>query len=396
MKRALLKSAVVGLLLLQCFPASAADTARVVVVSAPGSVAKGEDVGRALEEDLEPLEVKVDVRAVDPFPAGADEWRSLGRKLARMVPGTLAVFGVDCPDADECSLTAVDDSRGIVLVLPVRSADWEGAKGEPESGDRDEADLPMTPSSIDDSPYGDEAGEDDTGEAEDRGLFAAAVVSAVAAEVLRGRTFDEAALAAKAGEGPGGFETDPGQGGHGSTMSDFGRWEERRLWLEGGYWGDYGGPQGGPNHGPWVGLTVFPVCFLAIALEAGWLGLQDERSDAGDASLHRLPISLHLRLTFPVGASLFEIGAVGRLDVAFAKKDPPGMREEISETLLGVHVGGELSWRFPLPDERFDLMAGAGAAATLMGEGVEIAQAEIIPRSDFRITWRVGFSWGLI
>lgn len=369
---AVLKAAFLAAFVLASAQVWGQETASIVLVSAPESTPVADDVRDLLQGYLNRVEVRVDVHGVEVLPNGAEEWRTLSSRVARKEPGTIAVFGWTCETAEDCELAVVDTASSSVCVVPV--------KPRPLSDD-------------DDGP----AEERDPGEDEVASDGVAMAIAATIREVVWGEMLLEMRRLAAEGRNPSTPPPDvvrpPEPYVEASSSPTVKRRERGWLWLEGGYHGNYAAPQGDPVHGPWLGIALSPVRYLVVGLDVGWLGMRNVDVVTGSVSLHRVPVELQLRLAIPVGLSLFSVGAVGRLDMAFYQIDPVGPRGQSSDSALELHVGGETMWCFPLPGDKVDVMVGAGILAAILSDAIRLDGVTAIEASDFRITWRLGIAW---
>jgi hypothetical protein len=168
----------------------------------------------------------------------------------------------------------------------------------------------------------------------------------------------------------------------------------RFFWFESGYNGEYPYPGTSTIHGINFGAALYFSKHFVPAFHVGWLGVRHEESNDGDILSSRFPVDLALRISFPVGPTLFAIAPVARFDTVVVKRDPIGKKDGI-DMEFEFMLGGMTTWNLPLPKGKAALIIGAGVLAALVGDDYRLNDLILIPRTTLRIVWSVGFTWNL-
>ena len=321
---------------------------RVALLFHGGTAPPAEEVAGELREQLRGFGVEVDPIEDEAEPASAEEWRDVARRVSEDRPGILFLIGWTCGER-ECTLRVIE-TRGLGSAeIPVPDAGEETAIG----------------------------------------------LASAAREVVLGGLSDELFRLVEEGASPSPPPVPPAppseeppeerpedepEGGGGLM-----------LWLEGGYHGDYPYPDGQALNGAWIGVALVVHEYLVPYVSVGWEGVRRGESTAGEVSLHALPIAVAMRIAIPVGDAAFSISPLARLDVTFSTADSAGGGES-SSVDVEIHVGGLVAWHLPISED-LEVMAGAGVAATVLGQEYRAVDEVAIPESKLRILWTAGLAW---
>jgi hypothetical protein len=169
------------------------------------------------------------------------------------------------------------------------------------------------------------------------------------------------------------------------------------LWLSAGYHGDHPHPGGYPLHGPFIGVDVTPTNLLGAGISVGWLGIRREEVLAIEASVHRIDLSLALRLLFSLGPAKVSISAIGRFDIAFVHIDAANEQADEKDRRFELQTGGLTMWHLPLP-KRLNAWVGAGVLVSLISKSVEVdvgreADETVMDASTVRLIWCAGVAF---